>query len=143
MKNKPIIPEIHHISAVTASANENLKFYTEVLGLRLVKRTVNFQEHFISGFHSATATLNAPAETATLLTDVLGMRKIAAEDNRTRFQMNAGTSPGVYYDIVEDPPNGKRNPSSHRVSDPQWGRSREVATNHHSSRSECNTDNRP
>jgi glyoxalase family protein len=134
MKNNPthnIIPGIHHITAITNSANENLKFYTEVLGLHLVKKTVNFndphglslelvathrlpdvsgwdkgpipQEHFIPGFHSATATLNARTKTATLLTDVLGMRKIAAKDNRTRFQMNGGTSPGAYYDIVEDP----------------------------------------
>ncbi len=32
---------IHHVSAITANAKENYKFYTEVLGLRLVKKTVN------------------------------------------------------------------------------------------------------
>jgi len=32
---------IHHISAVTASATQNLEFYSGVLGLRLVKKTVN------------------------------------------------------------------------------------------------------
>ncbi len=31
----------HHLTAVTAQARENLRFYTEVLGMRLVKRTVN------------------------------------------------------------------------------------------------------
>jgi glyoxalase family protein len=32
---------IHHISAITADAAKNLAFYTEVMGLRLVKKTVN------------------------------------------------------------------------------------------------------
>ncbi|MEJ1158708.1 ring-cleaving dioxygenase [Prosthecomicrobium sp. N25] len=32
---------IHHLTAVTANASGNLDFYTRVLGLRLVKKTVN------------------------------------------------------------------------------------------------------
>ncbi|MDX3927059.1 MAG: ring-cleaving dioxygenase [Shinella sp.] len=32
---------IHHLTAITANAQENLRFYTQVLGLRLVKKTVN------------------------------------------------------------------------------------------------------
>lgn len=32
---------IHHLSAYTANANENYQFYTEVLGMRLIKKTVN------------------------------------------------------------------------------------------------------
>lgn len=32
---------IHHMSAITANAKKNLEFYTDVLGLRLVKKTVN------------------------------------------------------------------------------------------------------
>lgn len=32
---------IHHVTAVTGNAPENVKFYTGVLGLRLVKKTVN------------------------------------------------------------------------------------------------------
>ncbi|MCM2674410.1 ring-cleaving dioxygenase [Alkalicoccobacillus plakortidis] len=31
----------HHVSAITANAKENLHFYTEILGMRLVKKTVN------------------------------------------------------------------------------------------------------
>lgn len=38
------IKGIHHVSAITANAKENLKFYREVLGLRLVKKTVNQDE---------------------------------------------------------------------------------------------------
>jgi glyoxalase family protein len=32
---------IHHLTAITATAVENKRFYTETLGLRLVKKTVN------------------------------------------------------------------------------------------------------
>ncbi|WP_088009489.1 ring-cleaving dioxygenase [Indiicoccus explosivorum] len=32
---------IHHLTAITGDAEENVKFYTEVLGMRLVKKTVN------------------------------------------------------------------------------------------------------
>jgi len=32
---------IHHLTAVTADAPRNLKFYTETLGMRLIKKTVN------------------------------------------------------------------------------------------------------
>jgi len=32
---------IHHVTAISGDAQENLDFYTEVLGLRLVKRSVN------------------------------------------------------------------------------------------------------
>lgn len=35
---------IHHVSSLTANALVNLEFYTKVLGLRLVKKTVN-QDH--------------------------------------------------------------------------------------------------
>jgi glyoxalase family protein len=35
---------IHHITAIAGSARRNLDFYTGTLGLRLVKRTVNFDD---------------------------------------------------------------------------------------------------
>jgi glyoxalase family protein len=37
-----LITGIHHVTAVASSAQKNLDFYTGVLGLRLVKKTVNF-----------------------------------------------------------------------------------------------------
>jgi glyoxalase family protein len=37
----PQLGGLHHLTAVTANAALNRKFYTEVLGLRLVKKTVN------------------------------------------------------------------------------------------------------
>ena len=35
------ITGIHHVTAITADAQKNIDFYTGVLGLRLVKLTVN------------------------------------------------------------------------------------------------------
>ncbi len=40
---------LHHVSAITARAPENYKFYTEILGLRLIKKTVNQDD--ISVYH--------------------------------------------------------------------------------------------
>ncbi|CQR53037.1 ring-cleaving dioxygenase [Paenibacillus riograndensis] len=40
---------LHHVSALTARAPENFKFYTEVLGLRLIKKTVNQDD--VSVYH--------------------------------------------------------------------------------------------
>lgn len=38
------IPGIHHISAICGDPRRNLDFYSGLLGLRLVKRTVNFDD---------------------------------------------------------------------------------------------------
>jgi glyoxalase family protein len=35
---------IHHVTAISGKAARNLAFYTDVLGLRLVKKTVNFDD---------------------------------------------------------------------------------------------------
>src|ERR1700683_3533383 len=35
---------IHHVTAIAGSAQGNIDFYAGVLGLRLVKRTVNFDD---------------------------------------------------------------------------------------------------
>ena len=32
---------LHHVTAIAGDARENLEFYTRVLGMRLVKRSVN------------------------------------------------------------------------------------------------------
>lgn len=51
MKNT--IAGIHHITAIAGNAQRNYDFYTRVLGLRMVKRTVNFDDpgtyHFYYG----------------------------------------------------------------------------------------------
>jgi glyoxalase family protein len=40
----PILGGIHHVTAITSSAQGNIDFYSGVLGLRLVKLTVNFDD---------------------------------------------------------------------------------------------------
>ncbi len=40
---------LHHVTAVTARASENVRFYTETLGMRLVKKTVNQDD--VSAYH--------------------------------------------------------------------------------------------
>ena len=49
---------IHHITAIAGDPQRNLDFYTSVLGLRLVKLTVNFDDpgtyHFYFGNESGT-----------------------------------------------------------------------------------------
>ncbi|HBX46653.1 ring-cleaving dioxygenase [Limibacterium fermenti] len=49
---------LHHITAISDNAKRNLHFYTHVLGLRLVKKTVNFDDpttyHFYFGDEQGT-----------------------------------------------------------------------------------------
>lgn len=49
---------LHHITAIADSAKRNLDFYTQVLGVRLVKKTVNFDDpgtyHFYFGNETGT-----------------------------------------------------------------------------------------
>ncbi|NME48210.1 hypothetical protein HF860_13745 [Enterococcus gallinarum] len=40
------IQQIHHISAIVGDPQVNVDFYREVLGLRLVKQTVNFDDPY-------------------------------------------------------------------------------------------------
>lgn len=40
----PQIPGIHHVTAIASDPQSNVDFYTGVLGLRLIKRTVNFDD---------------------------------------------------------------------------------------------------
>jgi glyoxalase family protein len=48
-----MLPGLHHITAIAGDPQRNVDFYTQVLGLRLVKRTVNFDDpgsyHFYFG----------------------------------------------------------------------------------------------
>ncbi len=47
------IAGLHHVTAIASDPQRNLDFYTQVLGLRFVKRTVNFDDpgtyHFYFG----------------------------------------------------------------------------------------------
>jgi glyoxalase family protein len=50
---KETILGIHHITAIAGNAKRNFDFYPKVLGLRFVKKTVNFDDphtyHFYFG----------------------------------------------------------------------------------------------
>jgi glyoxalase family protein len=50
---KSNIPGLHRVTVMTGAPQRNLDFYAGVLGLRLVKRTVNFDDpgtyHFYFG----------------------------------------------------------------------------------------------
>jgi glyoxalase family protein len=48
--DKPI-RSLHHVTATVSGAQEDLDFYTGVLGQRLVKKTVNFDNHHVYHFY--------------------------------------------------------------------------------------------
>lgn len=54
---EPIVG-LHHVTAIASDPQRNLDFYTEVLGLRFVKRTINFDDpgtyHFYFGDDAGT-----------------------------------------------------------------------------------------
>jgi glyoxalase family protein len=49
MSTAPVLRGLHHVTAVTADARLNLAFYTRILGMRLVKKTVNQDD--VSAYH--------------------------------------------------------------------------------------------
>ena len=57
MSTKPI-KGLHHVTAIAGDPQRNLDFYTDVLGLRFVKKTVNFDDlgtyHFYFGDDAGT-----------------------------------------------------------------------------------------
>lgn len=53
---------IHHVSALTASAGKNFDFYTKVLGMRLIKKTVNQDDTSVYHLFYGDETGNAGTE---------------------------------------------------------------------------------
>jgi glyoxalase family protein len=57
MPRKPIVG-LHHVTAIAGDPQRNLDFYTDVLGLRFVKKTINFDDpgtyHFYFGDDAGT-----------------------------------------------------------------------------------------
>jgi glyoxalase family protein len=47
--SSPVLHGLHHVTAVTAHAQANLDFYTQTLGMRLVKKTVNQDD--VAAYH--------------------------------------------------------------------------------------------
>ncbi|TDK44776.1 ring-cleaving dioxygenase [Algoriphagus formosus] len=51
MTTKPLISGIHHITAIAGNPQQNIDFYTGILGLRLVKKTINFDAPDVYHFY--------------------------------------------------------------------------------------------
>ncbi len=49
--SSPLITGIHHITAIAGNPQKNLDFYTGILGLRLVKKTINFDAPDVYHFY--------------------------------------------------------------------------------------------
>lgn len=83
MENK--ILGLHHITAIANNARRNADFYTKVLGLRMVKKTVNFDDpttyHFYYG--------NEKGEPGTILT-FFPWEGIGKGENGTGMATNIG-----------------------------------------------------
>ena len=92
---------IHHLTAVTANARGNHDFYTQVLGLRLVKKTVNQDD--TSAYHLFYA--DAKANPGTDITffdwpverEVRGSRAVS----RTAFRVNGEKALGYWRDRLK------------------------------------------
>jgi glyoxalase family protein len=99
------VPGIHHVTAITGDAQRNVDFYVGVLGLRFVKKTVNFDVpdtyHLYYGDWLGTPGTEVPP-TIRLLRDTVGFRQAGREDGRTRFETGAG-GPGALVDVLEAP----------------------------------------
>ncbi len=48
---QPVIRSLHHVTATVNDAQEDLDFYLKALGMRLVKKTVNFDNHNVYHFY--------------------------------------------------------------------------------------------
>jgi glyoxalase family protein len=48
---RPLITGIHHITAIAGNPQQNIDFYTGILGLRLVKKTINFDAPDVYHFY--------------------------------------------------------------------------------------------
>jgi len=82
---------LHHVTAIAGHAKRNYEFYTQVLGLRLVKKTVNFDDpgtyHFYYG--------NEKGEPGTILT-------FFPWDGIRRGRIGTGQATSTSFSIPED-----------------------------------------
>jgi glyoxalase family protein len=82
---------LHHVTAIASDAKRNVDFYTRILGLRLVKKTVNFDDpgtyHLYYGDYAASP--------GTLLTFFLW-------DGLPRGRSGAGMTSAIAYSVPAD-----------------------------------------
>lgn len=71
---------IHHVTAITSSAEKNYKFITEILGMRLVKKTVNQDD--IQTYHTVFADDRGNAGTDLTFFDFNGIPQLKKGTNQ-------------------------------------------------------------
>lgn len=83
---------IHHLTAVSANIRENHRFYTQVLGMRLVKRSVNQDD--VSAYHLFYAdAVGSPGTDLTFFDwNVPRERRGTHSITRTYLRVNGGTA---------------------------------------------------
>lgn len=85
---------IHHVTAIAGDPQRNVDFYAGTLGLRLVKRTVNFDDPLTYHLYYGTET-GAPGTILTFFAWPLGMpgRSGAGQVNTTALAVPGGSLP--------------------------------------------------
>ncbi|MGX7419990.1 ring-cleaving dioxygenase [Carnobacterium gallinarum] len=87
---------IHHVTAMTSSAEKNYKFFTEVLGMRLIKKTVNQDD--IQTYHTFFADDRGSAGTDMTFFDFPGIPKgIKGTDSISRTSFRVPTDAALDY----------------------------------------------
>ena len=83
---------IHHVTAIAGDAQENVNFYAGVLGMRLVKRTVNFDDPLTYHLYYGTE-LGAPGTILTFFAwpDAYRGRVGSGQVNATAFAVPKGS----------------------------------------------------
>jgi glyoxalase family protein len=88
---------LHHVTATVAEAQEDLDFYAGLLGLRLVKRTVNFDNHHVFHFYYGDERGTPGTIMTTFPYTGMGVpigRKGAGQITATSFSVPAGSLEG-------------------------------------------------
>ena len=99
----PQLYGLHHVTAVTAHASRNLDFYTRVLGLRLVKKTVNQDD--VSAYHLFYAdAVGTPGTDMTFFDwEGAGEREEGSDQiSRTYFRVTGGESIAYWNDRLRE-----------------------------------------
>jgi glyoxalase family protein len=94
---KTPIPGLHHVTAIASDPQQNLDFYTQVLGLRFVKKTINFDDpgtyHFYFGDDEGT-----PGTILTFFPWPNASRGLAGVGEVTRTAFSVPLSSIVYWE---------------------------------------------
>lgn len=96
------IKGLHHVTAVTRDAQRNVDFYRNVLGQRLVKKTVNFDSPDAYHFYYADA-IGTPGSVLTFFSWPAVKRGVRGNGETTAVAYNISTSSiGFWLDYLKD-----------------------------------------